>query len=214
MPLPEEIDTIVDALLDETVPAQKTVSNENTASVHAEKKVFQKSDVPVDVHQMFPMLYAELRRLARSRLAAGGRQTLLDTTALVHESFMRLQNNSQLHINDREHFLAYAASTMRSVVIDYIRRRNAERRGGGAEHITLDTQSSDLPGASDAEILDVHNALETLAEVDPRLVKVVEMRYFAGLTDMEIGEALGVTDRTVRRDWERARLLLAGMLGK
>jgi RNA polymerase sigma factor (TIGR02999 family) len=214
MPLPQEMKANVETPKDKTVSEDEVVSDGKVVSTYAEKKVFQKSAIPVDVHQMFPMLYAELRRLARSRLAAGGRQTLLDTTALVHESFMRLQNNSQLHINDREHFLAYAASTMRSVVIDYIRRRNAERRGGGAEHVTLDTQSSDLPGASDAEILDVHNALETLAEVDPRLVKVVEMRYFAGLTDMEIGEALGVTDRTVRRDWERARLLLAGMLGR
>ncbi len=167
-----------------------------------------------DIEALFPLLYSELRRLARSRLAAGGRQTLLDTTALVHESFLRLQNSGKLQISDRDHFLAYAATTMRSIVIDFIRRRNAERRGGGAEHVTLDTQSGEIPGASDEEIMDVHNALETLAKVDPRLVQVVEMRYFTGLTDMEIASALGVTDRTVRRDWERARLLLAGMLGR
>jgi DNA-directed RNA polymerase specialized sigma24 family protein len=79
--------------------------------------------------------------------------------------------------------------------------------------VTLDTRAADVLGGSDDEILAVHEALETLAEVDPRLVSVVEMRYFAGLTDIEIGAALGVTDRTVRRDWERARLLLADMLG-
>jgi RNA polymerase sigma factor (sigma-70 family) len=78
----------------------------------------------------------------------------------------------------------------------------------------LDTRASEELGASDDEILEVHEALETLAQVDPRLVRVVEMRYFAGLTDLEIGSALGVTDRTVRRDWERARLLLAQMLGR
>jgi RNA polymerase sigma factor (TIGR02999 family) len=109
--------------------------------------------------------------------------------------------------------MAYAATTMRSIVIDFVRRRSAERRGGGVQHVTLDTRAADMLGGSDDEILAVHEALETLAEVDPRLVSVVEMRYFAGLTDIEIGAALGVTDRTVRRDWERARLLLADMLG-
>jgi RNA polymerase sigma factor (TIGR02999 family) len=173
---------------------------------------------PESVEQLFPALYTELRRLARSRLAAGGRHTLLDTSALVHEAFMRMNRSGAdgggLALRDREHFMAYAATTMRSVVIDFVRRRSADRRGGGIEHITLDTRAAESLGASDDEILAVHEALETLAQVDARLVRVVEMRYFAGLTDAEIGAALGVTDRTVRRDWERARLLLADMLGR
>lgn len=170
--------------------------------------------VPEPVRSLFPALYNELRRLARSRLAAGGRHTLLDTSALVHEAFLRMQRDGGVALNDREHFLAYAATTMRSVVIDFVRRRSADRRGGGADHITLDTQAAHSLGASDDEILEVHKALQTLAKVDARLVQVVEMRYFAGLTDVEIGAALGVTDRTVRRDWERARLLLADLLGR
>jgi len=169
---------------------------------------------PESVRSLFPALYAELRRLARSRLAAGGRHTLLDTSALVHEAFLRMQREGGVALNDREHFMAYAATTMRSVVIDFVRRRNADRRGGGAEHVTLDTQAAESLGATDDEILAVHDALGTLAHVDARLVSVVEMRYFAGLSDIEIGAALGVTDRTVRRDWERARLLLAEMLGR
>ncbi len=169
---------------------------------------------PESVQALFPALYAELRRLARSRLASGGRHTLLDTSALVHEAFLRMQHNGALALKDREHFLAYAATTMRSIVIDFGRRRNAERRGGDVEHVTLDTRAAESLGSSDEEILAVHDALETLAQVDARLVRVVEMRYFAGLTDAEIGSALGVTDRTVRRDWERARLLLAQMLGR
>ncbi len=169
---------------------------------------------PVAADELFAKLYHELRRLARSRLASGGRHTLLDTSALVHEAFMRMQRGGLVELKDREHFLAYAATTMRSVVIDFVRRRSADRRGGGVEHVTLDTRASEELGASDDEILEVHEALETLAQVDPRLVRVVEMRYFAGLTDLEIGSALGVTDRTVRRDWERARLLLAQMLGR
>jgi RNA polymerase sigma factor (TIGR02999 family) len=166
------------------------------------------------VHELFPALYPELRRLARSRLASGGRHTLLDTSALVHEAFMRMQHGGGVALRDREHFMAYAATTMRSVVIDFVRRRKADRRGGGIEHITLDTRAAAVLGGSDDEILAVHEALETLAQVDARLVRVVEMRYFAGLTDAEIGATLGVTDRTVRRDWDRARLLLADMLGR
>jgi RNA polymerase sigma factor (TIGR02999 family) len=161
-----------------------------------------------------PELYAELRRLARSRLAAGGRHVLLDTTSLVHESFLKLQGAGRLRMEDKNHFLAYAATAMRSVVIDYVRRRGSEKRGGGAEHVTLDTDVAEQLGASDEEIVEVHNALESLEKVDPRLVKVVEMRYFAGLTDAEIGAALDITDRTVRRDWDRARLLLLGMMGR
>jgi RNA polymerase sigma factor (TIGR02999 family) len=169
---------------------------------------------PPSVQALFPLLYNELRRLARSRLASGGRHTLLDTASLVHEAFLRMQREGGVSLNDREHFLAYAATTMRSVVIDFVRRRNADRRGGGVEHVTLDTRAAEQLGASDDEILAVHDALETLAKVDPRLVSVVEMRYFAGLSDAEIAAALGLSDRTVRRDWDRARLLLAEMLGR
>ena len=173
-----------------------------------------RANTPESVRALFPALYNELRRLARAQLAGGGRHTLLDTHALVHEAFLRMQNGGGVSLNDREHFMAYAASTMRSVVIDFVRRRSAERRGGDVEHVTLDTRAAQVLGGNDDEILAVHEALQTLAEVDPRLVRVVEMRYFAGLTDLEIGAALGVTDRTVRRDWDRARLLLSQMLGR
>jgi RNA polymerase sigma factor (TIGR02999 family) len=164
--------------------------------------------------QLMPELYAELRRLARSRLASGGRNVLLDTTALVHESFLRLHGAGRVGLEDRDHFMAYAASAMRSVVIDYLRRRTSEKRGGDVEHVTLDTALGEVLGAKDDEILEVHEALESLARIDACLVRVVEMRYFAGLTDEEIARALDVSDRTVRRDWDRARLLLAELLGR
>ncbi len=168
---------------------------------------------PESVREMFPALYRELRRLARSKLAAGGRHTLLDTSALVNEAYLRMQREGGVLLRDREHFLAYAATTMRSIVIDFIRRRSADRRGGDAQHVTLDTQAGHAMGSTDAEIVAVHEALETLARVDARLVQVVEMRYFAGLSDTEIGSALGLNERTVRRDWARARVLLAAILG-
>ena len=161
-----------------------------------------------------PEVYAELRRLARARLAGGGRHVLLDTTSLVHESFLRLQGAGRLRMEDRNHFLAYAATAMRSVVIDFVRRRKSDKRGGGADHVTLNTDVADQLGASDDEILEVHNALEALDKIDARLVRVVEMRYFAGLSDEEIAAALDMSSRTVRRDWDRARLLLAEMLGR
>jgi RNA polymerase sigma factor (TIGR02999 family) len=161
---------------------------------------------------LFELLYHELRRLARSRLASGGRNVLLDTTALVHESLLRLQGAGKVNLADRNHFMAYAATAMRSVIVDYVRQRAAEKRGGDVDHVTLDTGVAESIGATDQEIVDVHEALEALGKVDARLVQVVEMRYFAGLSDDEIGAALGVTGRTVRRDWERARLLLAEML--
>lgn len=162
---------------------------------------------------LFAAAYPELRRLARSRLRDGGRNTVIDTTALVHESYLRIRQSSRLLADERRAFFAYAAQVMRSVIVDAVRERQAERRGGGAAPVTLDTATLDtpLPGAPD-EALRVNEALEQLALVEPRLAQVVEMRYFGGFGDGEIAEALGLTDRTVRRDWAKARLLLLALL--
>jgi RNA polymerase sigma factor (TIGR02999 family) len=162
------------------------------------------------LEMLFAQLYEPLRSLARSRLARGGHQTLLDTTGLVHEFYIRLEHVGRVLVNDRNHFMAYAASAMRSVVVDFARRRAAARRGGDVEHVTLTEGLAE--SGSEQEILQVHAALEMLEKVDPRLVRVVEMRYFAGMTEEEIGKSLAITDRTVRRDWEKARLLLASAL--
>ena len=161
---------------------------------------------------LFELLYHELRRLARSRLAAGGRHVLLDTTALVHESFLRLQGAGKVGLTDRNHFMAYAATAMRSVIVDYVRKRSSEKRGGDVEHVTLDTHLGDTLGATDQEIVEVHEALDALGEVDARLVRVVEMRYFAGLSVDETAEALGVSRPTIVRDWQAARTWLYGEL--
>jgi RNA polymerase sigma factor (TIGR02999 family) len=159
---------------------------------------------------VFDAAYADLRTLARARLSRGGRGVLLDTTALVHESYLRFANNGQLRLADRQHFLRYAGHVMRSVIVDFARENLARRRGGGARHVTLNSEVGGPSG--ETEILNVHEALEELAQRDPRMVQVVEMKYFAGMTESEVAEALGVTDRTVRRDWEKARLLLAQLL--
>ena len=155
------------------------------------------------------LLYGELHRLARSRLRRSGELTLLDTTALVHESYLRIQQAGKPDFADRQHFLAYAAKAMRAIVIDIARARQADRRGGGALHVTLNTEIGDSAAVEDDEILRVHEALEELSSVDERLASVVEMRYFGGLSELEIAECLGVTERTVQRDWQKARLFLS-----
>ena len=162
--------------------------------------------------EAFTLLYAELHRLARSKLRQHQSMTLLDTTSLLHESYMRLVGAPSLPVVDRAHFFAYAARVMRSVIVDFARARMAERRGGEAGRLVLDTGiASDLP-APDNDVLRVHEALEVLAKADERLARVVELRYFGGLTEPEIAQVLGTSERTVRRDWEKARLLLLAAL--
>jgi RNA polymerase sigma factor (TIGR02999 family) len=161
---------------------------------------------------VFDATYEELRGLARARLRRGSRNTMLDTTSLVHEAYLRFSDSGRLKIGDRTHFLRYASHVMRSVIVDFVRERLADRRGGEALHVTLNSEIGDPNAAGEQEILKVHEALEELAQHDERLVQVVEMRYFAGMTEAEIATALGVNDRTVRRDWQKARLLLAEKL--
>jgi RNA polymerase sigma factor (TIGR02999 family) len=161
---------------------------------------------------LFELLYPELRRIAHARLARNLRDPLMDTTVLVHECFLKFANAERLTPGDREHFLSYAATMMRSIIVDAARAGLSERRGGGAAHVTLDTGIGEALAAPEEEILDVHGALDQLAQLDARLAKVVEMRYFGGMNDAEIAQVLGLTDRTVRRDWEKARLLMANAL--
>ena len=160
----------------------------------------------------FSLLYDDLRRLARSRLRPHQDMTLLDTTSLVHESYLRLVGNAALPVENRHHFFAYASRVMHSVIVDFARARLAERRGGAAEHVVLDTIGVGNLAAPETDVLRVHEALEVLAQADERIAQVVEMRYFGGLTELEIAEALGLSERTVRRSWEKARLLLRAAL--
>lgn len=154
-------------------------------------------------------LYRALRRMAHARLRDGGRHTLLDTTVLVHEAWMRM---SAAAIQDPAAWMAYASRTMRSVIVDLARRRQAERHGGQAFMVTW-TEALQVRAAAPAdEVVRVHEALAELEQLDRRLAQVVEMRYFAGLDDAQIAQALGVSDRTVRRDWDKARLLLGQAL--
>jgi RNA polymerase sigma factor (TIGR02999 family) len=160
------------------------------------------------IDEIIGYLYPDLHRMARARLARNGTITQLDATSMVHETYERLRNGGQIDATCRGQFLAYASQVMRSVVVDFVRKRRAERRGGDAVQVTLSTNVLNRAGSDDEDIERVNDALVELEAVDPRLKQVVEMRYFGGFAEREIAEALGVTDRTVRRDWERARLLL------
>jgi RNA polymerase sigma factor (TIGR02999 family) len=164
------------------------------------------------VEQLFDLLYQDLRQLAHARLRRSGQLTLLDTTALVHESYLRLFKSGSIEAQDRGHFMGYAAQVMRSIVVDFVRRRSADRRGGDAIHVDLDLAAVQVEDPREREVLQIHEALQELAKIDPRLVRVVEMRYFAGMTEEEVADALDRSVRSVARDWEKARLFLATTL--
>ena len=164
--------------------------------------------------EAFGLLYEDLRRLARARLRPHQTMTLLDTTSLVHEAYLKVMGSEALPVEDRHHFFAYASRVMRSVIVDCARARQAERRGGDAEHVVLDTAAAESDrGRPRTMRCGCTRRWTRWPRPTPRLAQVVEMRYFGGLTEAEIAEALGLTERTVRRDWEKARLLLLAAMG-
>lgn len=161
---------------------------------------------------LFASAYGELRQLARSRLRRGGRSEMLDTTVLVHETYLRFSRIDSLKATDRRAFFAYASRIMRSVIVDTVRQYQSERNNGAAECVTLDTGVLGQLVDGEKEILMVHEALSMLSRVEPRLAMVVEMRYFGGYSEASIAEVLAMTERTVRRDWQKARVLLLAII--
>ena len=162
--------------------------------------------------RLWTALYAELHRLASAQLrrsgGLGGVGSSLDTTSLLHEAYLKMVRVDELQVDSRGHFFAYAAKVMRSIVVDICRSRMADRHGGGAAVVTLNTNVSDAVASNDEDLVRVNDALEALGKISPRLVQVVEMRFFGGLTMDEIAEALNIARRTVERDWDKARILL------
>ncbi len=159
---------------------------------------------------LFDAVYRELRALARSRLAHESPLTLLSPTSLVHESYLRLLGR-EVDTPNRRVFFGYASKVMRSVIVDYVRERDADKRGGGVAPGTLLTE---LAGESvdTTQILAVHEAMVKLKEIDERCHDIVELRYFGGFTVDECAEHLGISAMTVARDWEKARLFLSYQL--
>lgn len=166
--------------------------------------------------RVFELVYQHLRTAARAQLRRDARHRAgghtLSTTAVVHEAWLRLADPTSLDVRDRGHFLAIAARAMRQVLIQYARRHNASRRGGGLAPLALDdAEGGGVAVAVDEQaetLVALDEALERLAALNPRLSQVVECRYFGGLSEDEVAEALGVTSRTVRRDWVKARAWL------
>jgi RNA polymerase sigma factor (TIGR02999 family) len=156
--------------------------------------------------QFFSRVYGELDRLARRRLAGQSPLTMLDAPGLVHEVYLRLSQQAALPGADRRTFLAYAARVMRSVVVDYVRSRSAQRNGGGRDMVTLHTGIADDSFQPEVESLD--EALASLARIDERAHWVVEMRYFGGMQIEEIAEFLEISPATVKREWQKARAYL------
>lgn len=160
---------------------------------------------PLD--RLVPIVYAELRAIAHRQLAIGGRGATLSTTALVNEAYIKLVDQSQAQWRDRTHFFAVAALAMRHVLVDRAKARRRLKRGGDQHHVDLDEENIGADDQPDA-LLELDEALTRLAAFDARLARVVEYRFFGGLTEQEIADAMGVTRRTVQRDWTKARALL------
>ncbi|HEX6738251.1 MAG TPA: ECF-type sigma factor [Vicinamibacteria bacterium] len=160
---------------------------------------------------LFDALYAELHRLARRQLARSSGALTLGTTTLLHEAYLNMSRRQGTEFPDRARFMGYAARVMRGLVITYVRHRGVQKRGGGQEPVPL---TDEVPaGAEDAEDLDrVGAALDQLATVDPALAQLVDLKFFCGFTFAEIAAMRQVSERTVQRHWDKARILLHGLV--
>ena len=171
-----------------------------------------RTGAPGSLDRLFPLVYRELRAIAHRQLGARPQgDATLSTTALVHDAYLKLVDQSRAEWKDRAHFLAVASLAMRHILVDRAKARSAAKRGGGQRRITLDEESISVDDQADA-LLQLNDALEQLARLEPRLTRVVECRFFGGLTEEEIAEVLSVTVRTVQRDWAKARMLLRRLL--
>jgi RNA polymerase sigma factor (TIGR02999 family) len=168
---------------------------------------------PSAARALFVRLYAELKRLARRELArAAGGEGGISPTTLLHEAYLRMANRDRARFPDRARFMAYAARVMRRLIIDFVRSRQAQKRGGQFEITTMCTDHAEaVPDAR--ELTRISDALDELAAVEPLLAQVVDLRFFCGFTLAEIALMRGVSERTLQRDWERARIFLYGALG-
>jgi RNA polymerase sigma factor (TIGR02999 family) len=163
--------------------------------------------------ELFAALYQELHRLAERQLRRSGPELTLGATTLLHEAYLDLADHSTIRFPDRPRFLAYASRVMRSLIIDYSRRQRAKKRGGEF-HLTQ-SGPDDLPGIGPTDTDDLErlsDALETLGEVDRALAELVDLHFFCGFSLIEIAGLRGVSDRTVQRDWRKAKLVLHGLL--
>ena len=163
--------------------------------------------------KLAPLVYRELRRLAARYLRPERRDHTLQPTALVHEAYLRLVDQTHIEPHSRAQFLAIAANLMRQILIDHARRHRAAKRGGGNK-VSLDEAAGAVQQQRPVDLIALNEALEKLAKLDPRQSRIVELRFFGGLTEEEIAEVLDVSPITVRRDWKMARAVLHNQLGE
>ncbi len=166
-----------------------------------------KNGSPEALDELIPIVYGELRRLARRQLGGERPDHSLQPTALTHEAFLRLFGTRQISWQNRAHFFAVASQLMRRVLVEHARKRRTAKRGGGPTRVTLDEAKTPAEPV-DVDIIALHEALTKLEEVDPRQSRVVELTYFGGLNTDETAEVLSVSPATVRRDWRVAKLWL------
>lgn len=159
------------------------------------------------VNALFPLVYDELRTIAHYQLRRERKRHTLSTTALVHEAFLKLVDVERVRWQDRAHFCAVAARAMRRILVDYARRRQAQKRGGKQQRLSLDETHIAVDDQAGL-IVSLDRALDRLSALNERVGRVVELRYFGGLTEEETAEVLGVSARTVRRDWGKAKVWL------
>ena len=162
--------------------------------------------------ELMPLVYRELRRIAHGQLNRGRPDRDLDTTALVHEAYFKLVDESRVDWQSRSHFFAIAARTMRRIIVDFARKKNAAKRGSGESAVEFDPNRIGIERQAE-QLIALDDALTKLAEIDPRLTEVVECRFFGGMTVEEIAQALDVSSRTIERDWKRAKAWLMTELG-
>lgn len=167
---------------------------------------------PDELEQAVHMVYSELQQLAQRQLVRERQGHTLQPTALVHEAYARLANNPALNWQNQAHFLALAAGVMRQVLVDHARGRNAEKRGGDLQKVTLVEEATPADQAG-IDVLDLHEAIEKLSTLEPDLARMVEMRFFGGLTLEDVMQVLGQSRRMVDKNWAFARAWLAGELG-
>jgi len=163
--------------------------------------------------RLMPLVYEDLRSIARRHLALEDRAQTLQSTALVHEAYVRLIDQNRVQWRDRAHFFAVSARLIRRILLDHARRRRAAKRGGGAERLTFD-EVLGIPHRRDVDLVALDEALSALAELDPQQAQVVELRFFAGLTIAETAETLAISTATVQRDWVTARAWLFDRLSR
>lgn len=164
-------------------------------------------------NRLISLLYPELHRLAKRHMKMERDHHTLQTTGLIHEFFLEIARQEQQVWASRSHFLAAASQAMRRLLIDYARGRNADKRGSNPLRIELDDAMLPVP-FKQAQLLEIDELLDHLAAEQPRMAQIVEMRCFGGLTGQEIGEALGINERTVKRDWRVAKAWLSSQLRK